>query len=187
MTPSGAKASGIRDVAGDGSPDLDSIFRRYAQELNAFAFRRLRDREAAADAVQEGFERFLRWTRQHGGTERAANPRFFLWATVGNLTLDLLRRQSRSPIRALTEADLVVADPAPSAQHALEAREQYAIVKAALDELPVKHRKALFMNRLEGRTHEEIAARLGVSKSMISKYIMGALELCLMRLAAYQR
>lgn len=170
-----------------GNADLDVLFRRYARELNAFAFRRLRDREAAADAVQDGFERFLRWTRQQGGKEKAANPRFFLWATVGNLTLDLLRRQSRSPIRPLTDADLVVADPSPSAQHSLEAREQYAIVKAALDELPAKHRKALLMNRLEGRTHEEIAARLGVSKSMVSKYIMGALELCLIRLAAHRR
>ena len=187
MTPSGAKASGIREVADPGRADLDLLFRRYARELNAFAFRRLRDREAAADAVQDGFERFLRWTRQQGGQERAANPRFFLWTIVGNLTLDLIRRQSRSAIRPMMEADLTVADPAPSAQQYLEAREQYAIVKAALDELPLKHRKALLMNRLEGRTHEEIAARLGVSKSMVSKYIMGALELCLMRLAAYRR
>lgn len=187
MAPSGAKVSGIPEVPDEGSADLDLLFRRYARELNAFAFRRLRDREAAADTVQDGFERFLRWTRQHDGKERAANPRFFLWATVGNLTLDLLRRQGRSPIRPLTDADLVVADPAPSAQQALEAREQYAIVKAALDELPAKHRKALLMNRLEGRTHEEIAGRLGVSKSMVSKYIMGALELCLIRLAARRR
>lgn len=187
MGTSGAKASGIREDGGSESADLDLLFRRYARELNAFAFRRLRDREAAADTVQDGFERFLRWTRQQGGSAKAANPRFFLWATVGNLTLDLLRRQGRSPIRPLAEADLVVADPAPSAQHTLEAREQYAVVKAALDELPLKHRKALLMNRLEGRTHEEIAARLGVSKSMVSKYIMGALELCFIRLAAYRR
>lgn len=187
MTPNGAKASDIEDVPDTGTADLDLLFRRYARELNAFAFRRLRDREAAADAVQDGFERFLRWTRQPGGNATAGNPRFFLWTVVGNLTLDLLRRQGRSPIRPLTDADLVVADPAPSAQHALEAREQYAVVKAALDELPLRHRKALLMNRLEGRTHEEISQRLGVSKSMVSKYIMGALELCFIRLAAYRR
>jgi len=163
------------------------LFRRYERELNALAFRRLRDREAAADAVQEGFERFLRWTRRRDGGKEAVNPRSLLWAIVGNLTLDLLRRQGRSAIRPLAESDLDVADPAPSALHTLEAREQYAIVKATLDALSPRQRRALLMNRLEGRTHAEISARLGVSKSMVSKYIMGALELCLLKLDALRR
>jgi len=182
----GAKVAAIQEATA-GAVDLDALFRRYERELNGFAFRRLRDRDAAADTVQDAFERFLRWTRQQAEGERAANPRSLLWTIVGNLTLDLLRRQGRSAIRPLTDADLAVADATPSAQQALEAREQYAAVKAALDELPIGHRKALLMSRLEGRPHAEIAARLGVSKSMISKYIMSALELCIVRLDAFRR
>jgi len=181
-----AKASAIRQAAA-GTVDLDLLFRRYERELRVFAFRRLRDREAAADAVQDGFERFLRWTRQQREGERVANSRSLLWTIVGNLTLDLLRRQGRSAIRPLVDADLDVADPAPSAQQTLEAREQYAVVKATLDELSPRARRALLMNRLEGRTHAEIAAKLGVSKSMVSKYIMGALELCFLKLDALRR
>lgn len=187
MVSRGAKVSGTPEMVDIGKADLDQLFRSYARELNAFAFRRLRDREAAADAVQDGFERFLRWTQRQGGEHGATSPRFFLWTIVGNLTLDLLRRRSRGVIRSLTDADMTVADPAPSAEQSLEAGERYAIVKAALDELPPTWRKALLMSRLEGRTHGEIAAKLGVSKSMVSKYIMGALDLCLVRLAAYHR
>ncbi len=182
MAPSGAKASAVGEYAA-GMVDLDVLFRCYERELNAFAYGRLRDREAAADAVQDGFERFLRWSRQEG-TARAANPRSLLWTIVSNLTLDLLRRRGRGVLRALTEADLELADPTPSAQQTLEAREQYVVVKATLDALPQRQRTALLMNRLERRTHAEIAAKLGVSKSMVSKYIMSALELCLLRLDA---
>ena len=34
-------------------------------------------------------------------------------------------------------------DPAPSAQQQLESREQYAVVRAALNELPERQRRAL--------------------------------------------
>lgn len=184
MPLGGVKAADGLDEAEAGSADVDILFRRYARELNAFAFGRLRDREAAADVVQDGYERFLRWSREKGPQQGAASPRHFLWTVVSNLTLDLIRRRGRNVVQPMSEADLDVADPVPSAQQRLEAKEQYAIVKATLDALPARHCKALLMSRLEGRTHEEIARRLGVSRSMVSKYIMSALEACLLGLAA---
>lgn len=52
-------------VTGDGNRaiDLDVLFRLYARDLTSFAFRRLRDREAAADVVQDGFVRYMVWKR----------------------------------------------------------------------------------------------------------------------------
>lgn len=169
------------------SVDLDRLFRLYSRELNAFAYRRLRDREAAEDVVQDGFERFMRWMRGREGQDSASNPRFFLWTIVGNLTLDFIRRRNLNLFQPMTDATTAFADWSPSAERRLETRDDYRLVKAVLNELPPRHRLALLLNRVEGLTHAEISARLGVSKSMVSKYIMGALELCLIRFAARDR
>src|SRR5262245_57213186 len=72
--------------------DLDALFRRYSRELNSYAYRRLKDREAAADVVQDGFLRFLVWSRERSDAVLPNGPRFFLWRVVGNLTIDLVRR-----------------------------------------------------------------------------------------------
>lgn len=162
--------------------DLDDLFRRYSRELNDFAYRRLKDREAASDVVQDSFVRFLTWSQGRGKEERANSPRFFLWTVVGNLTLDLIRRNRKAPVQAWTPEAETVADPAPGADRWLEARQQYALVRAALDEMPPRYRAALLMNRVQGLTHAEIGVHFGVSASMVTKYVVAALEICASRL-----
>ncbi|MCP6134986.1 helix-turn-helix domain-containing protein, partial [Klebsiella pneumoniae] len=48
----------------------------------------------------------------------------------------------------------------------------------ALLQLPDKARQALLLNRVEGLTQAQIAQRLGVSESMVAKYIGQALRHC---------
>lgn len=163
--------------------DLDTLFRRYSRELNAYAYRRLKDREAAADVVQDGFLRFLVWNRTQRDASFPNGPRFFLWRVVGNLTIDLIRRNRiLGPLTQLDDVADRIADPAPTPDRCLESRQQYLLLKAALDELPERHRTALLLNRVEGLTHSEIGARFGLSASMVSKYIMAVLEHCLDRM-----
>jgi RNA polymerase sigma-70 factor (ECF subfamily) len=164
-----------------GPADLDALFRRYQAELNTFALRRLRDREAAADIVQDAFVRYL--AAGSSAAEAPESPRFFLWRIVGNLTIDVARRARRRGL--LTSLDDVadrIADPQPSMERCLEGRQQLALLQRALLEMPLRSREALLLNRLNGMTHAEIGARLGVSASMVSKYIMTALRHCALRL-----
>jgi len=162
--------------------DLDDLFRRYSAELNSYAYRRLADREAAADVVQDTFVRFLVWLR---GREQPAfphGPRSFLWRIVGNLTIDVIReRKVRGPDTPL-DAIADLQDPQPTPDRHVEARQQYARVKAALSQLSPRARTALLLNRTEGLSHAEVGARLGVSSSMATKYIMAALAHCVEQL-----
>ena len=167
----------------DGDIDLDVFFRRYSRELNNYAYRRLRDREAAADVVQDGFLRFIVWLRSEHHDPLPQGPRFFLWRVIGNLTIDLLRRQRvLGPLEALDDFTEILADSRPAPDRCLEAKQQLRLLRTALDELPGQQRAALLMSRLEGLSHAEIGIRLGVSASMVSKYIMAALGHCLRRL-----
>jgi len=164
------------------STDIDGLFRRYRRELDAFAYGRLRDREAASDLVQDAFVRYIAHTQEARRAPEA--PRFFLWRIASNLILDLGRRERRRGRSAsLDDANAAaVADPAPSPERQVTAREEYRILVQALSELQPKQRMALVMNRVEQRTHAEIAARLKVSPSMVNKYIMRALTHCAARL-----
>lgn len=165
------------------STDFDSLFRLYHRDLGAFAYGRLRDREAASDLVQDAFVRYIAHTREARVAPEA--PRFFLWRIASNLILDLARRERRrGKVMALDDvAALEIADPQPSAEHRLAARQEYRVLKKALNDLPQNQRASLLWNRVEGLTHAEIAARLGVSPSMVNKYIMRALAHCAARLA----
>lgn len=168
--------------------DLDDLFRRYSVELNSFAYRKLRDREAAADLVQDGFVRFLSWARQNADVRLEANPRFFLWRIVGNLTIDFVRSvRTHGKTAPIEDFENVLVDPSPTADRHLEARQQLAMLKAVLAELTADQRTALLLNRIDGLTHDEIAEKLGVSSSMVSKHIIAAMRRCLKRLPSFRR
>lgn len=165
------------------SPDFDSLFRDYHRELGAFAYRKLRDREAASDLVQDAFLRYIAHARV--SDESAETPRFFLWRIASNLILDIARRERRRGAAVALESvapyDLV--DPMPSAERFVSARQEYRVLRGALNQLPPKARAALLMNRVERRTHAEIARILGVSPSMVNKYIARAMSHCCARMA----
>lgn len=161
--------------------DFDRLFRLYHRDLGAFAYGRLRDSEASSDVVQDAFVRYIAHMRSARVAPEA--PRFFLWRIASNLILDLGRRERRRGRTAsLDDVAAELADPAPSAEHQLSAREEYRIFVQALGELPKNQRLALVLNRVEQMTHAEIARRLGVSPSMVNKYIMRALSHCAIRL-----
>ncbi|MCW0233547.1 MAG: sigma-70 family RNA polymerase sigma factor [Ferrovibrio sp.] len=160
--------------------DLDTLFREHSLELRRFAYRETRDRDRAADLVQDTF---LRYASQPAGSFGIEQPRFFLWRILRNLVIDLRRRERRrgEHVGLDSMADSL-ADPAPTIDRHLEGRQQLARLQAALNELPANCRSALLMNRLDGMGHAEIASRLKVSTSMVTKYIMRALRHCARRL-----
>jgi RNA polymerase sigma-70 factor (ECF subfamily) len=164
------------------SESLDTLFRQCARDLNRLAHHRLGCPEDAADVVQDAFVRYAGMVEK-GTTEHVVTPRFFLSRIVSNLIIDRLRVQRRRGVHgSLDEAGLDIVDPRPAPSQLLEYREQLKLLAQALDELPENCRKAILLNRLEGYTHKQIAEQLGVSSSMVTKYIMRALKHCAIRL-----
>lgn len=162
--------------------DIDQLFRLYHRELKQIAYRRLGDREMAADLAQDAFVRYVGLERERR-TAAIENPRFFLIRMLRNLIIDLGRSSSRrGGTSALEDVQDELLDPRPSPERLLELRQQVRLLHDALSELPDNCRRALLLNRLDGLGHVAIAERLGVSLSMVSKYIMRALRHCILRL-----
>lgn len=164
----------------DENGELDQLLRHYYGELNALAFARLRNRDAAADLVQDAVVRFL--TAGLNGTGVLASvesPRHFLRAIVSNLAIDAVRRNRRRGVSVQLDDVLHIADAAPLADRTIAARQEYALLRAALDDMPIRWRRALLLNRVEGWSHARIGKHLGISSTMVGKDILSALRRCL--------
>lgn len=103
-----------------------------------------------------------------------------LFATAANLATDVHRRERRWAKRFVPADDAVgsVASDRPGPDATAHAQARVERLAAALDGLPRRCRDAFLMNRLDGLSHREIAARLGVSSKTVQRHIERALCHC---------
>ncbi|HEX4628815.1 MAG TPA: sigma-70 family RNA polymerase sigma factor [Gemmatimonadales bacterium] len=131
------------------------VIRRYEAGLLRFATRMLGSRDAAADAVAEGFVRAF---RHLASCREPARLRTWLYRIVANRCKSHLARRSVADV-PLDDAP-PIADPS-DAESALERREQVALVGRALAQLPPDKREAFVLKHVEGMSYEEMAAVTG--------------------------
>src|SRR6185312_3616600 len=108
------------------------------------------------DVTQDSFRKALEALRR-GGDEVELRP--WLYRIVRNTALNDLRDR---PPAAAELADELIAGGRSAATEA-EERAEVAALTARLRALPQNQRAALVMRELEGMSHEEIAAALGIS------------------------
>ncbi|HEX8752502.1 MAG TPA: RNA polymerase sigma factor, partial [Solirubrobacterales bacterium] len=132
---------------------FEEIMRRYRRQLDRFAAAIVGAR--SEDVTQDSFSKALLALR---GSEAEIELRPWLYRIVRNTALNDLR--DRPP--ATEELPAAIAG-SPSAAVEAERREEVAELMARLRALPEPQRAAIVMRELEGLSHEEIAAALGVS------------------------
>lgn len=132
---------------------FEEIVRRYRKPLDRFAASIVGGH--SEDVTQDAFSKALLALR---GTEAEIELRPWLYRIVRNAALNDLR--DRPPATAeLPEA----IGAGPSAAAEAERREEMSDLMERLRALPEPQRAAIVMRELEGLSHEEIAAALGVS------------------------
>lgn len=149
------------------------------EELRPALLRYLRTRgasqEEAEDILQDVHIKLL---AEHSGP--VSQPRAYLYKMANNHFL-LHRRTAGRRVRR--EEDWVSVhggdseeDEKPSAEAALIAREQLAILQHVLDALPERTRFIFRAFRIEGEPRRDIAARFGISVSAVEKHLARAYE-----------
>jgi RNA polymerase sigma factor (sigma-70 family) len=142
------------DLVRDGyDAAFEEIVRRYRRPLDRFAAAIVGGR--SEDVTQDAFSKALPALR---GSEAEIELRPWLYRIVRNTALNDLR--DRGPVAE------ELAETLPgglSAAAVVEAREELRDLMERLGALPEPQRAALVMRELEGLSHEEIAAALGVS------------------------
>jgi RNA polymerase sigma factor (sigma-70 family) len=130
--------------------------------------------EDAEDLVQEAVVRLFSYTRKAG---EVRNSEAFLTRTALNLAVDLHRSTRRDRFEPEPVETLPLLDLAPMPDEILAAEQRLLSMKKALDQVSRRTRNVFFMHRLQGFSHGEIAAKLGVSKSAVEKHIASAITI----------
>lgn len=129
-----------------------------------------------ADAEDLASETFLRVIVQPdlGAIE---TPRAFLTTVAKRLLFNLWRRRDLEQAYLNAIAHLPES-LVPSPEERALLIESLEAIAAALDALSDKARRAFLMSQLDGMTYAEIGERLGVSASMVRRYMVQGWEAC---------
>jgi RNA polymerase sigma-70 factor (ECF subfamily) len=160
------------------SDPLLTVYRERREDLIRYFRIRLRSAEAAEDLVQDIYLKISRRPPDVVG-----NPAAFLYRLGSNLMLDKIKQERRLNRRAAAWQE-VHGDPAggetpaddPAADDAVAARQRLEKIIEVVNQLPPGVQKAFRLHKLEGLTHGETAAAMGVSRSTVEKYIMTSLK-----------
>ena|SRR5689334_10138801 len=129
---------------------LAELYRRFARMLMAVAYRLLASREAAEDVLHDvfvGLPEALRKYDERGRLEA------WLKQVTARMALSALRHE-----RTTADLDVEVAQPRGSDP------DEALTLESALAALSPNLRAVLVLKEIEGFTHAEIAAMLGISK-----------------------
>jgi RNA polymerase sigma-70 factor (ECF subfamily) len=162
----------------DVHPLLSAYMERREDLLRYFRVR-LRSDEAAEDLVQDIYLKIV-----DRRAEAIDNPAAYLYRLGTNLMLDRIKVRRRAQARdaqwhGAHVSDIggdQVVDEVP-ADEATAAKQQLSRVLEAVEAMPPPAREAFRLHKLEGLTHAETAAAMGVSRSSVEKYMMASLKL----------
>jgi RNA polymerase sigma factor (sigma-70 family) len=105
------------------------------------------------------------------------NAKSFLLTTARNLLIDLVKHKRVVPIEVVADVEaLNVAVDAAGPERTVMSRDELRRLQTALDRLPARAREAFTLAFLEDLSAQEIAARMGVSRAMVSKHLANGLR-----------
>jgi RNA polymerase sigma-70 factor (ECF subfamily) len=157
---------------------LQALYQAQSVRLFGVAMAILRDRDAAADALHDGFVKIARNASQFDPARGVAEA--WLGAIIRHAALDIARRRGRE----IPTDDAALGDtPVEAAQlDTLASVEDTARLRDCLAQLPEKNRQGIVLAFVHGLSHPQVAARLelplGTVKAWIRRGLL-ALRECL--------
>lgn len=151
--------------------DPDSSRKGWLAHYGEFmqsCLRRFGSRADAEDVAHDAVEALL---QKGDGALTAGHARNFLYRTARHRAIDLWRRDSRfqhlpwDELHEDTHPTVYGADAHASAEQLRQA------LLAALEALPLNHRRAFVLNRIEGWTQAQIARHMKLSLGSVERYI----------------
>lgn len=149
------------------------IFDRYNSLLYIHAFKKLRNREEAKDAVQDILS--VLWYK-HESLDVASNLGGYLYTALRNKIFDLVAHQqvSHKHISSLQEymnRGNVFTD------HLIREKQLAAIIEREIAALPPRMREVFELSRKENLTHKQIAEKMAISEETVKDQVKKALKI----------
>jgi RNA polymerase sigma factor (sigma-70 family) len=163
------------------SPDeaLSQMHELHGEALRRYLSRVLQCDVAAQDVAQDAWVRLLRYRPQIEPTR----SRGYLFQVALNIVRDrFAEKRTHAEIPSALEWESDLESDAPDPERVAGAREAVGIVAEEIARLPPRCREVFLMHRIDGLTHEAIAQTLQISRSMVEKHMIKALDRCRRRM-----
>jgi RNA polymerase sigma-70 factor, ECF subfamily len=145
-------------------PHLDAAF-NYARWLT-------KNEAEAEDVVQDACVRAMRFF----SSLRGEDARAWLFTIVRNAWYSRLSRRSNVAGAGLNDTEREAPDSALDPEERLLQQHTVALVRAALEALPVDFREVIVLREIEGLSYKEIAAVIGVPIGTVMSRLARARE-----------
>jgi RNA polymerase sigma-70 factor, ECF subfamily len=143
---------------------FETLYREHGTRMKSIAFNHLGSRADAEDAVQETFAKVHRSASTYNGTSSFST---WLHRILINTCYDMLRRRQVRP----QESDLEAVLGAPEEGTRTSDDVLKISLRAMLDKLAPPRRSVFLLYEVEGMSHREIAAALGIQENY-SKWLL---------------
>jgi len=149
------------------------LYDLYAAPAYSLALRVVRDRDLAADVVQDAF--LAIWNQASKFDSSRGQPSTWILTVTHHKAVDIVRREERRRTEAMDEAHDAPDRSAPVEEQAWQgvAREQ---VRAAMSKLPDPHREVLELAYFAGYTQSQLAERLAVPIGTVKSRTFAAMN-----------
>ncbi|MEQ8967799.1 MAG: sigma-70 family RNA polymerase sigma factor [Azospirillaceae bacterium] len=169
----------LRACAAGSRAALHALYEADGPLLLGVAWRILRRRELAEEAVHDAFVKI--WRRAGSFDPARGAPRAWMVAIARNTALDAARDSART-VATAEPVGAGVVDAAPDPLDVLERLGDRDALRACLETLDEDKRRAILLAYMEGLTHTAIAERTAAPVGTVKSWIrrgLAALRRCL--------
>ncbi len=154
------------------SPSLTEAFVNIHKDFIGFFYNKLHCIETAKDLSQEVYIKLRKIAPQ----KQIENPRSYIFTTARNLLNDHLRNENRSSNLLKENNQILWMEHSPSAETTLAAKDELAILKNTLTEIPLKSRQIFHAHRFQKKTRKQIAEEFDISLSGVENHLRKVLN-----------
>ncbi|WP_412559973.1 RNA polymerase sigma factor [Winogradskyella sp. MIT101101] len=148
---------------------FSKLYETYAQSLSNILFYKYGERLNPADKVQEAFIKL--WENCAKIAPEAAKT--YLYTTANNMMLNAVKHQKVVlKYQKVKPKDYTNESP----EFVLRKKEFLKRFERVLSQLKEEERVAFLLNKVDGKTHKEVAEILGITKKVAEHRIYGALN-----------
>jgi len=163
----------VQQIRQGDSRAWDTLIARYEGRLLAFVERRLHDRSASEDVVQETFIGFLNSLPNYDETRELQT---YLFTIASHKLTDHLRRMGRHPVHTASEGggDILhnQLDPHQAASSLARSQERRGWYQGG----EFVRLKVLELLLVKGWANRDVAVRLGISEQQVANYRFAAVK-----------
>jgi RNA polymerase sigma-70 factor (family 1) len=162
----------LQQVANGDISAFRQLFDGYKPRLFSFVLQMTHSRVDAEEIVQEVFAKLWESRIQLTAVEY---PGKYIYTIARNKTLNHLTRLARDR-KLLQQVWANLSQSDNPTEDILQAQESQRLINEAISRLSLQQQTIFQLSRDQGLTHDEIAARLGLSKSRVKNVLVEALK-----------